>query len=132
MTIKLYCLTILHFESLAMKISASRYITSSIYKSWMPGCPGNKISYCGTKYTWASMQIASFMSPSWKIGGCILNADILPWQKRSIYCITISAQVFIWKTHFHCPHTKGFFISWSSNGTIFYLHQSCQQSIETY
>jgi len=50
MTIKLYCLTILHFESLAMKLSASRYITSRMHKSWMSGCPGNKISYCGTKY----------------------------------------------------------------------------------
>ena len=55
-----------------------------------------------------STQLASFMSPFWKIGGCILNADILPWQNKSFHCITISAEVFIWNTHFHCPYTKGF------------------------
>jgi hypothetical protein len=49
------------------------------------------------------------MSPSWKIGGCILNADTLPWQNKSLYCITNRAEIFIWNTNFHCPYTNGFF-----------------------
>jgi hypothetical protein len=55
-----------------------------------------------------SMQFALFMSPSWKTGSCILNADNLPWQHKLI-CILPSVLRYSFGIHISTVHTQRFF-----------------------